>query len=91
MTTKHAAIRAQQSCIPPLVDRWLDEFGEVEHDGHGFIRPYFSHLSIKEMKRTLGSRPVCLFKRYLHAYKIESCANGATVTKGWRTSRIKRN
>jgi hypothetical protein len=38
MTTKHAAIRAQQRCIPPLVDRWLDEFEEEEHDGHGFIR-----------------------------------------------------
>ncbi len=91
MTTKHAEIRAQQRCIPPLVDRWLDEFGEEEHDDHGFMRLYFSHRSVKEMKRALGNQPVCLFKRYLHAYKIESCASGATITKGWLTSRIKRN
>ncbi len=91
MDTSHAAIRAQQRGIPPLVDRWLDEFGEEEHDGHGYIRLYFSHRSVREMERSLGRQPVGLFKRYLHAYKIESCADGATITKGWRTCHMKRN
>ena len=90
MTTKHAAIRAQQRGIPPLVDRWLDEFGEEEFDGHGCVRLYFSHRSVREMERVLGRQPVCLFKRYLHAYKIESCSDGVTITKGWRTCRIQR-
>ncbi|MDP6652334.1 MAG: hypothetical protein QGF90_09550 [Gammaproteobacteria bacterium] len=35
MNTTHAAIRAQQRCIPPLVDQWLSQFGEEEYDGHG--------------------------------------------------------
>ena len=58
--TKHASIRAQQRGIPPLVDRWLDEFGEEEHDGHGYVRLYFSHRSVREMERALGHQPVCL-------------------------------
>jgi hypothetical protein len=89
--TKHAEIRGQQRGIPPLVDRWLDEFGELEHDGHGYIRLYFSHRSIREMERSLGCQPVAIFKRYLRAYKIESCADGVTVTKGWRICRIRRS
>ena len=89
--TKHAASRAQQRGIPPLVDLWLDEFGEVEHDGQGCIRLYFSHRSVREMERSLGCQPVAMFKRYLRAYKIESCADGATITKGWRTCRIRRS
>jgi hypothetical protein len=87
--TKHASIRAQQRGIPPLVDRWLDEFGEEDHDGHGYVRLYFSHRSVRDMERALGRQPVGLFKRYLHAYKIESCADGKTITKGWLTRRIR--
>ena len=89
--TKHAAIRAQQRGIPPLVDQWLEEFGEEVHDGHGCIRRYFSRRSIREMKRAFGHQPVILFKRYLHAYKIDSCADGSTITKGWRTRRFHNN
>lgn len=88
--TKHAAIRAQQRAIPPLVNRWLDEFGEEEHDGHGYIRLYFSHRSVREMERSLGRRPVAIFKRYLRAYKVESCADGTTITTGWHTHHIRR-
>ena len=87
--TKHAATRAQQRAIPPLVDRLLDEFGEEEHDGHGCIRLFFSHRSVRQMERSLGRQPVGLLERYLHAYKIES-SDGATITKGWRTCRVQR-
>ena len=91
MNTQPSAIRAQQRCIPPLVDRWLDEFGEEDYDGHGCVRLYFSHRSVRAMERAFGRQPVCLFKRYLSAYKIESCVDGATVTKGWRIRRIRRS
>jgi hypothetical protein len=88
--TKHALIRAQQRGIPPLVDQWLDEFGEEHHDGHGCVRRYFSHRSVRQMEQALGRQPVCLFKRYLHAYKVERSADGATITIGWLTRRIQR-
>jgi hypothetical protein len=87
--TKHAAIRAQQRAIPPLVDRWLEEFGDEEYDGHGCRLLYFSRHSVREMERCLGCKPVSLMKRYLQAYKVES-TDGLTITKGWRTSRVRR-
>lgn len=90
MDTRHAERRAQQRAMPPFVDRLLDEFGEEEHDGHGAIRVFFSHHSIRRMERALGHRPVTLFKRYFHAYKVESGDTGAVITRGWRTDRIHR-
>lgn len=86
--TKHAQIRAQQRAIPPFVDRLLDEFGDEVHDGQGAIRVFFSHRSIRHMERAFGRRPVTLLNRYLNAYKVET-TDGVTITKGWRTGRMK--
>ena len=45
--TNHASVRAQQRCIPPLVDRLLDEFGEMEHDGHGCVKLFLAIAASK--------------------------------------------
>lgn len=45
----HAKVRAQQRGIPPLIDRWLDEFGEEDYDGRGGVRIFFSRRSVKAM------------------------------------------
>jgi hypothetical protein len=90
MTTKHAAIRAQQRGIPPLIDAWLDEFGEEEYDGRGGIRRYFSRRSIRKMEKELGSQPVRRLAEYLDAYKIESSDNGQVITIGHLKKRIMR-
>ena len=37
MNSRHAATRAQQRGIPPLVDQLLDLYGQEEHDGHGAV------------------------------------------------------
>lgn len=88
--TRHAAARAQQRAIPPLIDRCLSEFGDEEYDGHGGIRLYFSRRSIRAMERSFGRKPVALMERYLRAYKVESCADGATITTGWVTRHLRR-
>lgn len=88
-TTKHAIVRAQQRAIPPLVDRWLDEFGEVVHDSNGIVRVFFSHKSKRDMERTLGRRPVSLMSHYLNAYRVEG-QDGVTITTGWLTGHIRR-
>ena len=85
--TRHAAVRAQQRAIPPLVDRLLDEFGDEEHDGHGCVRVYFSRQSIKRMEKAFGQQPVGLFKRYTRAFKVES-TDGVVLTKGWQTAHV---
>jgi len=71
------------------VDRLLDEFGEEQHDGHGAIRVFFSHRSVRRMERALSHQPVTLLDRYLNAYKVETM-DGTTITTGWRTKRIDR-
>ena len=90
MDTRHAQRRTQQRAIPPMVDRLLDEFGEEEHDGHGCIRVFFSRRSVRRMERALGQQPVGLMKRYLHAYKVERCSDGAVITRCWQTQRMNR-
>jgi hypothetical protein len=89
MQTRHSSERAQQRAIPPFVDRLLDEFGEELHDGHGAVRVFFSHRSVRRMEQALGHQPVTMFKRYFSAYKVET-TDGTTITKGWRTTRIRR-
>ena len=31
-TTRHALTRAQQRGVPPLIDLWLDAYGEEEYE-----------------------------------------------------------
>jgi hypothetical protein len=69
MKTKHANIRAQQRAIPPLIDQWLDQFGDEEYDGHGGVIRFFSRSSIRAMEREFGDSPVRKLAEYLHAYK----------------------
>lgn len=90
MNTKHARTRAQQRCIPPLIQQWLEVYGEAEYDGHGGIIRYFSRSSIKSMKRDFGSAPIKKMTQYLVAYKVESSHDGKVLTIGHRSKRIKR-
>ncbi len=56
MNTIHAAVRAQQRCIPPMVDQLLDLYGQEEYDGHGAVILYLNKVSIRHMERDLGNR-----------------------------------
>lgn len=86
----HAAVRAQQRCIPPLVAQWLDQFGEERYDGHGGVLRYFSRASIRAMERAFGRAPVRKLAEYFDAYQVESSHDGHVITIGHRTKRIKR-
>lgn len=88
--TKHAKQRAQQRCIPPLIDEWLERFGEENYDGHGGIRRYFSHRSVRAMQREFGREPVRRMSDYLNVYKVESTRDGGTITIGYRNKRLNR-
>lgn len=88
--TYHASIRSQQRGIPPLIDQWLDQYGEEEYDGHGGIRRYFSRVSIRAMERDFGHGPIAKLAEYLNSYKVESSHDGRTITIGYRTKKIRR-
>ncbi|RYZ84716.1 MAG: hypothetical protein EOP06_17575 [Proteobacteria bacterium] len=87
MNTKHAAIRAQQRGIPPLVDQLLDLYGQEQHDGHGAIVLFLNKLSIRRMERDLGRRPVARLSEWLNTYKVKDM-EGRTITVGHRSQRI---
>lgn len=90
MHTKHSLTRAQQRGIPPLIDRWLNEYGEEMFDGHGGVVIAFTPRSRRAMERDFGREPVRRMSEYLNAYKVESSHDGHTITLGRRFRRIKR-
>jgi len=90
METVHAKVRAQQRCIPPMIDQWLDQFGAEQYDGHGGVVRFFNRASIRAMKRAFGSSPVRKMSEYLNVYKVESSHDGRTITIGHRFKHIAR-
>ena len=87
--TKHAAVRAQQRGIPPLIDEFLDMYGREEYDGRGAVILYFDKCSIKAMERDLGRRLVARLAEWWNSYKVRSL-DGLTITIGSLRGRIRR-
>ena len=90
MVSMHAAIRAQQRGIPPLIRDWLFQFGEEQYDGHGGIRRFFSQRSIREMERCFGRQPVSRMSEFFDVYLVESSHDGAVITIGHHYRRAQR-
>ena len=86
----HATVRAQQRCLPPLVDQLLDQFGEEIYDGNGTVTRFFSHASKRAIERAFGRAPVRKLAQYLDAYKVEDSHDGRPITVGHRFKRINR-
>lgn len=87
--TRHATTRMQQRGINPLILRCLQEYGHRVHDNHGGILYYFTRDSIRDVERDWGREAVRrLVADYRNAYIVTSI-DGAVITTGWRTERIK--
>jgi hypothetical protein len=84
----HALVRAQQRGIPPLIIQWLDEFGEEVYDGHGAVKRYFSHKSVRMMERSFGRTFVQHNSKFLSVYEVVSAGDEAPITTGWRLKRL---
>jgi hypothetical protein len=87
--TRHAKLRASQRGIPPLIVQWLLAYGEESHDRHGGLIRYFSHRSVRRLKRDVGAQPIRELRKYLGAYAVEGGDTGEIVTVGWRYRRVK--
>lgn len=87
-TSKHAAKRRRQRAIPPVVERWLDEFGELRHDGRGGIINFFSHRSVRAMASHLGMRFLQQNRKYLGVYRVLDSHDHSTITMGWLYRRV---
>lgn len=87
--TKHAATRAKQRGISPLVVDWLWRFGARTHDGRGAEVVWFDKASRKRLREAVGAQVVGRLGDLLDAYLVVS-VSGTIVTVGWRTQRITR-
>lgn len=88
MNTRHSTIRAQQRGIPPLIDQWLEQYGEERYDGHGGIVHFFSRGSIRRLEHETGREPVRRMWEYFDAYKVVSSHDGSIITIGRRYKHI---
>ena len=88
--SQHARQRAQQRGISPLIDHWLDQYGEEQYDGHGGVVIYFDHRSKGAIQRYEVQAKVRRMWKLLNAYKVESSHDGTIITVGHRFRHIKR-
>ena len=90
---RHAAVRAQQRGIPPLITTWLLDNGEETFDGHGGVVRYFVRESVRRMEREIGEQPLRRLSEYLRCYLVQSSRDGAIITLGkrYRNQRIRRH
>lgn len=86
----HATRRAKQRGIPPLIEYWLDEYGEEDYDGHGGCRIFFSKRSIRRMEQDFGRAPVRKMSEWHRAYKVIDSHDGHVITVGHRFRRLRR-
>ena len=83
--TRHAATRAQQRGIPPLVVDLLWQFGTREHDPHGAEIIYFDRRARKRIEQYTGGT-VGKLHEHLNTYAV--IAGGQVITLGTRHKRI---
>jgi hypothetical protein len=88
--SRHAATRAQQRGIPPMVDDWLTLFGEEIYDGNGAIIVFFSRDSVRQLERQFGREPVRRMSEYLDCYKVMSSRDATVISIGHRYKRMNR-
>ena len=96
--TRHAAIRAQQRGIPPLIQDWLIGYGEECYVGRGAIVRFFSKRSRRALERAVGSITLRRMGEYLGCYLVEATDDGRVITVGrrdcnahiWRDSKFHR-
>lgn len=85
-TTRHAATRAQQRAIPPLLLDLLLRFGRSERSGDGTERYFFDKRSRRAVQRYAGCLGQ-LLDQHLDVYAILSDCD-KVVTVGHRLERF---
>jgi hypothetical protein len=87
--THHARRRALQRGIPYLIVQWLQAYGEERHDKRGGVIRFFSHRSVRRLRRDVGREVVRRLRKYMGTYIVEGLDDGSVITAGWRDKRIK--
>ena len=80
--TRHAAVRQQQRCIPPLVVDWLLAYGRRD-SSFGAVKIRFDRQARKELAREVGDRVVSLLSKYLSAALVVDRDTDRIITIEW--------
>jgi hypothetical protein len=80
--TRHAAVRQQQRCIPPLVIDWLLAYGRRDASV-GAVKIRFDRRARKELAREVGDRVVSLMSKYLNAALVVDRDTDRVITVEW--------
>ena len=87
--TRHASTRCQQRGIPPLIVKWLLEYGTRSKGHHGTETCYFDKRARKRIEKACGRQIVRRLDDLLDAYLV--VAEDEIVTVGHRDRRIWRH
>lgn len=81
--SKHANIRAQQRCIPPLIVDWLLTHGH-RTSSHGAVRLVFDKRSRKSIAKEVGTVVIHQLSKFLNVEAIVDPATDVVITVQWK-------
>jgi hypothetical protein len=88
--SQHAEIRSLQRSVPPLVLKWLMNYGAHQSAHNGAEIFYFDKKSRKQIAQDNGHEVVERLGRLLDAYAVIG-GDGTVITVGRRYRRIRRH
>lgn len=88
--TRHASVRQQQRCIPPLIVDWLVRYGSRQQAASGASILFFDKVSRRRLAQDVGAPVLDALDSMLDAFLVQA-ADDAIITVGWRTKRVLRN
>ncbi|MCH8323252.1 MAG: hypothetical protein IIB64_09300 [Proteobacteria bacterium] len=78
--SNHALKRQQQRNIPPIIVKWLFDFGtSIRHQGAEVL--YFDHQSIRNLKKYTGKAFYNKIREFTNSYAVVS-DDGTIITLG---------
>ncbi len=80
--TRHAAVRQQQRCIPPLVIDWLLAYGRRDPSA-GAVKVRFDRRSRKQLARDVGEQAVSHLSKFLNAALVVDRDTDRVITVEW--------
>jgi hypothetical protein len=80
--TRHATVRQQQRCIPPLVIDWLLSYGR-RIPSFGAVMVRFDRQGRKELAREVGFRVVSVMSKYLNVALVVDPDTDRVITVEW--------
>ena len=80
--TRHARVRAQKRCIPPLVKEWLLAYG-ARRPSRGAVRVTFDRRARRELSRDVGPALIKQVARFLNVELIVDRNTDEIITSMW--------